>query len=564
MLDARRHDRSSWARRATASHGRTSTRRSPTARWPGVAVDDGRRGRGRRRDGVDVHRSADRRGDRRRSRWTAAPHGLALVDRRRRPAGCTSRTARPTDPGYDVIAVGGDAAKDGPVDTGTHPAAGPGTWVTFDEASQMVHILGRARTRRTAPAADATVYVVEPHAQRGLRRRAAARRARPGAGSWTSSPTTRRPTARSSSPSTPTGAVAIDRRRLARLRLAAAGRHRRRAHGRASSTCWPGSSSGAARRPCSSALFVARRRDALRPVADRHERRLRRAVHRRRLHALRGRSGRAGGGGRAAFWLAMPVIGVLLGLALASKWVAAYAIGGARPADPGAQRARAACSSILGLIGLTACSATWRSPCPPRARASATCTFLLIMVGADPDRGRRRGHPSDRLDRRGDALRGRRAGRPRERSSFLAPLATRLGPDGRSRSGRWRSRRSRSRSRSRLSLGRSPALFVARRAARVRAAAPPPGPDDPARLPRAAGAGRRTAGCGRAGALRPAGRLVRRSASSPLPARRLRRLVHPVGDGREPPARRRAGPPGHTGQTLARPDRARCTATTTA
>ena len=31
--------------------------------------------------------------------------------------------------------------------------------------------------------------------------------------------------------------------------------------------------------------------------------------------------------GRAAFWVAMPVIGVLLGLALASKWVAAYAIG---------------------------------------------------------------------------------------------------------------------------------------------------------------------------------------------------------------------------------------------
>jgi hypothetical protein len=31
--------------------------------------------------------------------------------------------------------------------------------------------------------------------------------------------------------------------------------------------------------------------------------------------------------GRAAFWLGMPLIGILLGLALASKWVAAYAIG---------------------------------------------------------------------------------------------------------------------------------------------------------------------------------------------------------------------------------------------
>ena len=35
-------------------------------------------------------------------------------------------------------------------------------------------------------------------------------------------------------------------------------------------------------------LFVLARRDVLRPVADRHERRLRRAVHRRRLHGLRG------------------------------------------------------------------------------------------------------------------------------------------------------------------------------------------------------------------------------------------------------------------------------------
>ena len=31
--------------------------------------------------------------------------------------------------------------------------------------------------------------------------------------------------------------------------------------------------------------------------------------------------------GWAAFWLLLPVIGLLLGLALASKWVAAYSIG---------------------------------------------------------------------------------------------------------------------------------------------------------------------------------------------------------------------------------------------
>ena len=44
--------------------------------------------------------------------------------------------------------------------------------------------------------------------------------------------------------------------------------------------------------------------------------------------------------GRLAFWLAMPIIGLLLGLALASKWVAAYAIGALHPVAAGPQRPR--------------------------------------------------------------------------------------------------------------------------------------------------------------------------------------------------------------------------------
>src|SRR4029078_1358550 len=32
--------------------------------------------------------------------------------------------------------------------------------------------------------------------------------------------------------------------------------------------------------------------------------------------------------GRAAFWIAMPLIGMFLGMGLASKWVALYALGG--------------------------------------------------------------------------------------------------------------------------------------------------------------------------------------------------------------------------------------------
>ena len=74
---------------------------------------------------------------------------------------------------------------------------------------------------------------------------------------------------------------------LARLRLAAAGRDRRRADGRRASTCSPGSCSGAGSSPALVGRVRAPRGDALRPVADRHERRLRRPVHRRRLHAVR-------------------------------------------------------------------------------------------------------------------------------------------------------------------------------------------------------------------------------------------------------------------------------------
>ena len=42
---------------------------------------------------------------------------------------------------------------------------------------------------------------------------------------------------------------------------------------------------------------------------------------------------------RWAFWLAMPTIGVLLGLALASKWVGLYALAGIGDPDPRALRA---------------------------------------------------------------------------------------------------------------------------------------------------------------------------------------------------------------------------------
>ena len=56
--------------------------------------------------------------------------------------------------------------------------------------------------------------------------------------------------------------------------------------------------------------------------------------------------------GRAAFWIGMPVIGLLLGLALASKWVAAYAIGALLLLIL-VRSALGRVLAILGLIGIT-------------------------------------------------------------------------------------------------------------------------------------------------------------------------------------------------------------------
>ena len=70
--------------------------------------------------------------------------------------------------------------------------------------------------------------------------------------------------------------------------------------------------------------------------------------------------------GRAAFWLAMPIIGVLLGLALASKWVAAYAIG-ALLLLVLVRSALGRVLAILGLIGITGVLGYMAISLPPPA-----------------------------------------------------------------------------------------------------------------------------------------------------------------------------------------------------
>ena len=66
-------------------------------------------------------------------------------------------------PNYHVLKVSGDAAANGPIDRGSNPLPGFGTRVAYDRASQMVHILGHAPSGSGPPSDRWTVYVVEPH-----------------------------------------------------------------------------------------------------------------------------------------------------------------------------------------------------------------------------------------------------------------------------------------------------------------------------------------------------------------------------------------------------------------
>ena len=80
----------------------------------------------------------------------------------------------------------------------------------------------------------------------------------------------------------------------------------------------------------------------------------------------------------AAFWLAMPAIGLLLGLALASKWVAAYAIG-ALVLLILVRSALGRVLSILGLIGITSVLG-YLAITVPEGQGFGNLTFLLMMV----------------------------------------------------------------------------------------------------------------------------------------------------------------------------------------
>ena len=65
-------------------------------------------------------------------------------------------------PTVAVIVTSGDSAKDGPSLRRSFQLPGPGGWVGFDEASRQVHVLG-GLPGSTAFAGPKTIYVIEPH-----------------------------------------------------------------------------------------------------------------------------------------------------------------------------------------------------------------------------------------------------------------------------------------------------------------------------------------------------------------------------------------------------------------
>ncbi len=302
-------------------------------------------------------------------------HGLALVTDLDDPKLYVA-AGIPTDPGYVIVTVGGDAAADGPVKAGTHPLPGPGSAVAYDAATQQVHVLGRVPGATGAAGDPWTVYVIEPHGNAVYA------------------------DARLPEGFEPTGwamdvepeYVADDREQL--LVFDGAGQAASIDVG-SHAFAWrlPGVIAGALMAMC---LYV-----------------LARILFRRRLVAVL-----AGGlivfdgllfvqsrigmndvyvglfiiaaytlfaaiwtgwwRGRGVVLLALPVIGLLLGLALASKWVAAYAIGSMALL----LLVRSALGRVVAILGLIAISSVlgYLAIGVPDGQGVGNVLFLAIMV----------------------------------------------------------------------------------------------------------------------------------------------------------------------------------------
>jgi len=289
----------------------------------------------------------------------------------------------PDDPGYEIVAVGGKSADNGPVTVGgRRPLPGVGSSVVYNDATQQIHVLGQAfepdgaASGAGGDAGGWTVYVIEPHAN------AVYADARLPAGlepaAWALDVESDYP--------------AEDREQL--LVFGADGRTASIGTG-SHAFAWrmPGVIAGVLMAAC---LYL-----------------LARILFARRLVAVlvgvfalldgmffvQSRIGMndvyvglfivaaytvfaavwtGWWRGRAAFWVAMPVIGVLLGLALSSKWVAAYAIG----ALGLLLLVRSALGRVLAILGLIAITSVlgYLAISVPEGQGLGNLPFLAMMV----------------------------------------------------------------------------------------------------------------------------------------------------------------------------------------
>ncbi len=303
-------------------------------------------------------------------------HGLALISGLDDDKLYAS-SGTPGDPTYHVIEVSGDDAADGPVDRGSRPLPGLGSRVAYDAATQMVHILGHAPGATGddgGSAAPWTVYAIEPHADAVYADAALPAGFEPVAWAMDAEPEY----------------MTDDRQQL----LVFAGDGAGAAVDVGSHAfAWrlPGVIAGVLMAAC---LYV-----------------LARILFQRRtvavavgafalLDGMLFVQSRIGMNdvyvglfivaaytvfaalwtgwwrGRGAFWLGMPIIGVLLGLALASKWVAAYAIG----ALVLLLLVRSALGRVVAILGLIAITGALGYLAMAATQGFGNVPFLVIMI----------------------------------------------------------------------------------------------------------------------------------------------------------------------------------------